>query len=66
MERTYIVLLSVLYSRSIIFGTSVHAVNFPSQESIPDPKAPAVLKRIMRSPAARLLVRQHLVDAMYL
>ncbi|VAH64031.1 unnamed protein product [Triticum turgidum subsp. durum] len=40
--------------RSIIFGTSVHAVNFPSQESIPDPKAPAVLKRIVCNLSCRI------------
>lgn len=38
---------------ALILCTFVHAVCLPSQESVPDPKAPAVLKRIMRSPAVR-------------
>ena len=51
----------ISYLCSIVFfllsalnlGTSVHAINPPFQESIPDTKAPAVLKHIMRSPVVR-------------
>jgi hypothetical protein len=49
-------LCSIVKKRKIsalILCTSVHAVNLPSQESIPDTKAPPLLKRIMRSPAVR-------------
>jgi hypothetical protein len=59
-------LCSVVKKTALILCTSVHAVNLPSQESIPDAKAPAVLKRIMRSPAVRLFDGLHLTDLLYL
>jgi hypothetical protein len=42
-----------------------HAVNFPLQESVLDPKAPTMLKHIMGSPAVRLSVGSRLVKYIY-